>query len=101
MGAPAAGPWLLPALEAAAVPSVLYQDVAKMVFDALADALTNNLNLPQSGVHVVDTRRTLAMAETGTTGLSGDWINEIHPDAHGYSLLARKIAAKLATLGIR
>ena len=26
---------------------------------------------------------------------------EIHPDAHGYALLARKVAGELATLGIR
>jgi hypothetical protein len=90
---PAVGPWILPALQAAAVPVTLYQGVTSIVFDALADALLKNLHRPQNLVHVVDTRNTLARAELGATGLSGDWINEIHPDAHGYSLLARKISA--------
>jgi hypothetical protein len=100
MSRPAAGPWLLPAMQAAAVPASLYRSVTEIVFDALADALIDNLHQPQSGVHVVNTRNTLARAAAGTTGLSGDWINEIHPDAYGYALLARKIAAELATLGI-
>ncbi len=99
MGQPAAGPWLLPAMEAAVVPLGLYRTVTEIVFKALAAALLS-LHQPQNRVHVVDTSGTLARAALGTTELSGDWINEIHPDAFGYSLLARKITAKLGTLGI-
>jgi lysophospholipase L1-like esterase len=100
IGQPARGPWLLPAMQAAGVPETLYEDVTDVVFDGLADALLS-LHAPQRGVHVVDTRGTLERAALNTTGLSGDWINEIHPDAHGYALLARKVAGELATLGIR
>jgi lysophospholipase L1-like esterase len=100
MSGPAAGPWLLPAMQAAKVPATLYQGVTEIVFDALADALIDNLHQPQNGVYVVNTRNTIARAAAGTSGLSGDWINEIHPDAHGYALLARKIAAQLTLLGI-
>jgi lysophospholipase L1-like esterase len=82
------------------VPANLYRGVTDIVFDALADALLDNLHQPQHGVYVVNTRNTIARAAPGTNGLSGDWINEIHPDAHGYALLARKIAAQLAMLGI-
>ncbi len=101
MGRPAVGPWLLPALECAAVPETLYQRVTEIVFDALADALVSHLHQPAHDIYVVDTRNTLARAAPGTTGLSGDWINEIHPDAYGYALLGHKVAELLHYLEIR
>jgi lysophospholipase L1-like esterase len=100
LGHPAIGPWLLPALRAAAVPEKFYRGVTDRVFNAQAKALLT-LHDPANGVHVVDTRNTIARADPGTTELSGDWINEIHPDAHGYALLAKKVAKTLARLGIR
>ena len=99
LGEPAKGPWLLPAMQAAEVPEALYQAVTSIVFDALAQALLS-LHQPDNGVHVVNTCHTLARAAPGATGLSGDWINEIHPDAHGYALLARKIGNTIGKLGI-
>jgi lysophospholipase L1-like esterase len=99
LGRPAIGPWLLPALKAAAVPVERYQAVTDLVFNAQAESLLK-LDDPANHVHVVDTRGTIARAEPDTTGLSGDWINEIHPDAHGYALLARKVAQTLADLGV-
>jgi lysophospholipase L1-like esterase len=99
VGRPAIGPWLLPALNAASVPAGFYQAVTDIVFNAQADALLT-LDDPANAVHVVDTRGTIARADPNTTGLSGDWINEIHPDAHGYALLAGKVAQTLAGLGI-
>jgi hypothetical protein len=99
MGQPATGPWLLPAMEAAGVPFALYKDVTEIVYDKLGDALLS-LHQPHNRVHVVNTCDTLARAELGDEGLSGDWINEIHPDAFGYALLARKISAELTGLGI-
>jgi hypothetical protein len=100
LGRPALGPWLLPALRGAAVPEGFYEDVTDIVFDTHADALLT-LHDPANGVHVVDTRGTIARAALGATALSGDWINEIHPDAHGYALLARKVAETLGGFGIR
>lgn len=99
LGKPAVGPWLLPALKAAAVPVARYQAVTDKVFNAQAESLLK-LDDPANNVHVVDTRGTIARADPDTTGLSGDWINEIHPDAHGYALLAGKVAQNLAGLGI-
>lgn len=99
-GAAASGPWLLPAVEAAGVPMRLYEPVTNVVYDILAQALLK-LHDPKRGVRVADTRGTIARAALGTTSLSGDWINEIHPDAHGYALLARKLGATLGRLGIK
>lgn len=99
-GASASGPWLLPAMETAGVPQHLYEPVTDGVFDTLAQALLK-LHDPARGVHVVDTRDTIERAQLNTTELSGDWINEIHPDAHGYALLARVVGATLAGLGMQ
>lgn len=99
-GAPASGPWLLPAVQAAGVPNHLYEAVTDVVYDIMAQALLK-LHDPARQVHVVDTRGTLSRAEVNTSELSGDWINEIHPDAHGYALLAREVGKTLAGLGIR
>jgi lysophospholipase L1-like esterase len=100
LGQSARGPWLLPAMKSAAVPGGLYNAVTDIVFDALAESLLK-LDDPVNHVHVVDTRNTIQRAELDTVGLSGDWINEIHPDAHGYALLAAKVGVRLAALGIR
>jgi lysophospholipase L1-like esterase len=97
LGQSARGPWLLPAMKSAAVPIAHYNAVTDIVFDALAESLLK-LDDPANHVHVVDT---LQRAELNSDGLSGDWINEIHPDAHGYALLARKVGVALAALGIR
>jgi hypothetical protein len=99
-GQAARGPWLLPAMQAAAVPVDLYEAVTDVVFNALAEALLK-LHDPANGVHVVDTRDTIERADLDTTELSGDWINEIHPDAHGYALLARAMGVALAALGVK
>ena len=100
MGQGVVGPWILPALQCAAVPMNLYQRVTDVVFDALANALMGNLHQPQNNVNVVDTRNTLTRAKPGTTELDGDWINEIHPDAHGYALIGKKMSDTLSALGI-
>lgn len=99
LGRPALGPWLWPALRAAAVPVEQYQAVTDLVFNTNAEALLA-LHDPAHNVHVVDTRGTIARAEPDTTELSGDWINEIHPDAHGYALVARRVGQTLAALDI-
>ena len=101
MGAiPAAGPWLWRALRNAGVPPQFDQQIVDRVFKRLGDAL-RGLHDPANHVFVVDTPGTIERAAAGTTGLSGDWINEIHPDAHGYSLLAAKLSLQLQALNLR
>jgi lysophospholipase L1-like esterase len=98
MGMPAAGPWLLPALQKIGAPEELYIPVTKLLFDAVADTLLS-LDDPANGVHVVDTRGTIQPAELNAPGKSGDWINEIHPTTEGYAHLAWKIGLLLAQFG--
>ncbi len=98
-GHAAVGPWLWPAVRAAAVPPDLYGALTKTVYDQLAAALLT-LDDPANNVHVVRTTGTIAPAQPGDTKLSGDWINEIHPDQHGYALLANKLSTQLHALGL-
>ncbi len=93
------GPWLWKALRNAHVPPAFDQAISDHVFGRLRTALLS-LDNPAGHVHVVDTRDTLQRASAGTTGLSGDWINEIHPDAHGYALIAKRLNLQLGILGI-
>lgn len=97
---PARGPWLLPALQKVNAPEDLYIAITIFLYDAVAETLLS-LNDPANGVHVVDTRGTLAPAELRSEGRSGDWINEIHPTTGGYAELAWKIADDLGKFGVK
>ena len=66
------------------------QAVADELINRLADMwLALGTKYAARNVDVIDTRGTIARAAE-TTGVSGDWDNEIHPTPHGYVLLARK-----------
>ena len=97
---PAAGPWLWRAMRNALVPQQFDQAIADHVFTALRTALLT-LDNPANNVHVVNTSNTIKHADANDTGLSGDWINEIHPDAHGYSLIANRLNRRLTAIGVR
>ena len=96
----AAGPWLWRALRDAQVPEDFDREITDTIFNRLRDALLT-LDDPGRNVHVVNTSGIIERAERHTTGLSGDWINEIHPDAHGYALLAARLSDRLVSAGLR
>jgi len=98
-GRPAVGPWLYSALTGAFVPEAQFIGVTELIYDRMATAL-GTLDNPGNGIHAVATCGTIARAKLGETGLSGDWINEIHPDAHGYALLAGLISKRLHEIGL-
>jgi hypothetical protein len=100
MGMPAAGPWLLPALQKIDTPEALYIPVTRLLFDAMAATLLA-LHDPADNVYVVDTRGTIQPAALNTSGRSGDWINEIHPTTEGYAHLSWKIGLLLAQFGLQ
>ncbi len=94
------GPWIYSALTRAQVPEADWQAVSDYLFDTLADAIVALSQGPNAlpNFHVVDTRDTLTRASPGTTGDSGDWMNEIHPDFEGYTKIAELLEAKAAAL---
>lgn len=86
------GPWLHRAYTEHGIPEHVWVGLTDFLIDWLASILTT-LDLPN--VTVIDTRGTLVRAEVGTTGDSGDWLNEIHANVGGRRKLARKWAAEL------
>ncbi len=91
--------WMRPRLLEKSVPERLWVPLADHLVRHLADVL-GSLNLPD--LHVVRTLDTCARAQSGVTGESGDWDNEIHPNKAGYKKLARKLSAAIsAELGIQ
>ena len=98
VGIPAKGPWLFPALTEAEVPVGDWLAVSDYLLSRLGDAIAELASpgprqLP--GFHVVDTRGALVRADLGATGVSHDWMNEIHPTSDGYRKLAVRIGAAL------
>lgn len=98
---PGLGPWLYRALnDLYGIPPQHWTAVADELLRRLR-ALLRDIVLQRAGrnLHLIDTLGTLARAQPGSQGVSGDWENEIHPTPHGYSLLAQKWRIELdATL---
>lgn len=94
---PVLGPWLLPAMEEALIPDGDRNAVAKYLIDSLAETILGLSTGPDAlpNFFVVDTRGTLTPAQADATGVSGDWMNEIHPDPDGYKKLAKQIEAEV------
>ncbi len=94
VGAGLSGPWLYPALkDLYRVPEEHWLALARLLIDRLADLLEAiAFARRQRGLIVVRTTGTIAPAKLGSSGTSGDWENEIHPDAHGYVSLAARLA---------
>lgn len=91
-GAGPAGPWLLPSIEAYAVPEADRAALAQLLIERLA-ALLSGLAADRTrfpNLHFFDsTRLPIERAAAGTHGESGDWINEIHLTRAGCRKLAR------------
>jgi hypothetical protein len=69
--------------------------IAHSVWPDLTDSIFNDVQTTvalwaqgRANVHLVPTDGTLTPAAPGSTGDSGDWINEIHPNAAGWHKLA-------------
>jgi hypothetical protein len=90
-----AGPWLYDTYQRFGLPGALWVPMTERLIDALATTLLG-LNLPN--VHVIDTRGVLVRAAAGSTGNSGDWLNEIHANRGGLKKLAARWAEALNKL---
>lgn len=88
----ASGPWLFPALKAYGVPSADWAAVSRLMVFHLALLLKGMAADKEAfaGLFVFDsTTVPLALAAPGSTGISGDWHNEIHLNHSGCFKIAR------------
>ncbi|MFG6485170.1 hypothetical protein ACG04R_00725 [Roseateles sp. BYS78W] len=88
----ASGPWLYPALKAYGVPAADWAAVSRLMVFHLAQLLKGMAADKEGfpGLFVFDsTTVPLALAAPGSTGISGDWHNEIHLNHSGCFKIAR------------
>jgi lysophospholipase L1-like esterase len=82
------GPWLHPSLDAAGLTDAQMRAAADAVVDEMNRQLQKVIaKLPN--VHVIDQRGLLTPAAPRTSGVDGDWLDEIHPSKEGFTKLAR------------
>lgn len=101
VGIPVRGPWLHRALERMGITDpALRQAICDYLLTALGDAIAALAAPPDpiANFHVVATRGLLTRAAPGAAGPSGDWQNEIHPNAAGYRKLGATIAPAVEAL---
>jgi hypothetical protein len=79
--------WLQEAYRKNAIPPALWPDLTDSIFNDVQTTIAG-WAMDRPTVHVVPTDGTLTPAAEGSTGNSGDWINEIHPNAAGWKKLA-------------
>lgn len=80
--------WLFEAYRKNAIDPSLWPDLTDGIFNDVQMAITG-WQKDRTGVHLVPTDGTLKPALPGDKGDSGDWINEIHPNAKGWKKLAK------------
>lgn len=79
--------WLHEAYVKNAIPPQLWPDLTRGIFEDVQAAIAG-WTAGRSGLHCVPTSGTLVAADPHATGSSGDWLNEIHPNAAGWEKLA-------------
>ena len=79
--------WLFEAYNTNSIPGTLWPDLTDSLFN---DIQTTMVGWAQgrTNVHIVPTDGTLTPAAAGSTGSDADWLNEIHPNARGWTKLA-------------
>ena len=97
---PLLGPWLHRAFDDQQIDDAMRIPITDFLADVLAEAIRALATPPYAlpDFHFVDTRGALERAAAGTTGTSGDWLNETHPSHAGYRKIAAKLSAKLVGL---
>jgi lysophospholipase L1-like esterase len=80
--------WLFEAYMKNNIPEVLWGGLTGRIFTEVQSTVAG-WAAGKDNVHSVPTNGTLIPADAGTTGSSGDWLNEIHPNASGWEKLAK------------
>jgi hypothetical protein len=82
--------WLSRAYAKNGIPTNLWTEVTERVFIDVESTVAGWDSVDRTGLHVVPTMAVpLVPAEPGSTGNSGDWLNEIHPNKSGWGKLAQ------------
>lgn len=92
------GPWLLPSVQAYGIPEIDYEAVAALLIGRLGKLLASCAAdvARYPNLHFFDTAQIPVLrAAKGSTGESGDWINEIHLNRDGCRKLAVPWAAEI------
>ena len=90
--------WLARAYDAKGIPPSLWPEVTERLFIDVATTVKGWAD-GRTGVHLVPTDSVgLVPARAGSAGSSGDWLNEIHPNAPGWVKLARAWQRTLDTV---
>jgi hypothetical protein len=79
--------WLYEAYRKNAIPPQLWPDLTGAIFAEVQSAVAGWAS-GRADLHCVPTTGTLVAADPAATGSSGDWLNEIHPNAAGWEKLA-------------
>ena len=79
--------WLFEAYRKNAIPPQLWPDLTGAIFAQVQHAVPG-WAAGRDDLHCVPTSGTLDAADPAATGSSGDWLNEIHPNAAGWEKLA-------------
>jgi hypothetical protein len=80
--------WLFEAYRKNNTPPDLWQEVTERIFVDV-EAAVEGWTQGRTTIFRVPTVGTLTPAAKGTTGSSGDWLNEIHPNRGGWAKLAK------------
>jgi len=92
--APGIGPWLYKAYLKNGIDPALWPALTQGLFADIS-AVVNGWADLDDALHVVPTTGVLSPADPAAQGSSGDWANEIHPNASGWTKEARIWATAL------
>lgn len=96
VGAGPLGPWLMPSLQAYEVPPGDWLALTEHFLDLLHDEITTRTGL--ANFHILDTRDRIPPASPDPHVSDRNWLNEIHPTAAGYDLIAPDFVAMIRAL---
>jgi hypothetical protein len=97
-GLPVTGPWLMKAFKDNKIPEAMWITLTEHLFKWLGATLVELTGIIDNFHVISNTRGVLRRADVGSTGVSGDWLNEIHPTGTGYAKLAAVISPQLQAL---
>lgn len=92
---PGFGPWLYKAYQKNGIDPRLWPALTAGLFHDISSVI-QGWSTFDDALHVVPTTGVLNAADPASTGSSGDWANEIHPNASGWTKEARVWADALA-----